>query len=201
MNRYYKVVLAVAIILGAIGLLVVLTGDHNFALLDPKGVVAQKERDLMVVAGLMTLVVVVPVFLLTFGIAWRYRATNTKAKYTPNWDHNIVLETIWWTVPTLLILILGGIIWKSSHELDPFKPLASTNEPMIIQVVALDWKWLFIYPDQQIATVNYVEFPENTPVQFHITADAPMNSFWIPQLGGQIYAMAGMSTQLISYGR
>jgi cytochrome o ubiquinol oxidase subunit 2 len=129
-------------------------------------------------------------------IAWRYREGNHKARYTPNASTNRLAETIWWGVPILLILILSIVTWTSTHDLDPHKPLASDTPAVNIQVVALDWKWLFIYPDQDIATVNFIQFPVNTPVNFSITADAPMNSFWMPQLGGQIYAMAGMTTQL-----
>jgi cytochrome o ubiquinol oxidase subunit 2 len=150
----------------------------------------------MITATLLMLIVVIPVFVLTAFIAWRYQEGNTKAKYTPDWDHNTILEFTWWALPLLIISILAVVAWRSSHELDPFKPVYAARSPITIQVVALDWKWLFIYPGQNIATVNYVQFPEKTPVNFQITSDAPMNSFWIPSLGGQIYAMSGMSTQL-----
>lgn len=168
----------------------------NLDVLDPKGIIALKQRNLILLTSLMSLLVVMPVFWLTFWIAWRYRASNTSARYTPNWDHSRTLESIWWGVPTLIIIALAGITWQSSHELDPFKPIISDKPAMRIQVVALQWKWLFIYPEQDIATVNYVQFPKNTPIDFEITSDAPMNSFWIPQLGGQVYAMAGMRTHL-----
>lgn len=196
MNRYYKVALGAIGIIGAIALLAALVGGHNVAVLSPKGLVAHKEYHLIIIASLMTLIVVVPVFVMTFMITWKYRATNTNAKYTPDWDHHTGLETLWWGVPTALILVLGIMTWQSSHQLDPFRPIESDVPPVTIQVVALDWKWLFIYPEQGIATVNYVEFPVNTPIHLEVTGDAPMNSLWIPQLGGQIYAMAGMSTQL-----
>lgn len=168
----------------------------NFEVLNPKGPVAQRQRDLIVWASLLSLIVVIPVFALTFGIAWKYRAGNKKARYAPDWDGSRLLETIWWGIPLLLIIILSVVIYSSSHELDPAKPLAAGKKPITIQVIALQWKWLFIYPEQKIASVNYLQFPEDTPINFVITADAPMNSFWIPQLGGQIYAMAGMSTRL-----
>jgi cytochrome o ubiquinol oxidase subunit 2 len=142
------------------------------------------------------LLIVVPVFVLTFWIAWRYRAGNTQAKYTPNWEHNATEEFIWWAVPSIIVIFLASITWTSSHRLDPYKPISGEHSAMTIQVVALDWKWLFIYPVQGIATVNFVEFPTDTPIDFHITADAPMNSLWIPQLAGQIYAMPGMMTEL-----
>ncbi len=171
-------------------------GSHNMGVLNPKGVVALAEKNLLITAFLLMLIVIVPVFVMLFSFAWRYRASNTKAKYTPDWHSNRALEIVWWTIPAIIIFILALLTWKSTHDLDPFKPLASNVKPITIQVVALDWKWLFIYPDEHIATVNYVEFPKDTPVLFKITSDAPMNAFWIPQLGGQVYAMPGMTAQL-----
>lgn len=168
----------------------------DVAVLNPHGIVASKERSLMIVITLLMLIVVVPVFGLTFVIAWKYRESNRAATYAPEWDHNCLIEAVWWGVPLILLSVISVMTWQSSHALDPFRPLASRNVPLTIQVVALQWKWLFIYPEQNIATLNYVKFPQNTPVSFQITSDAPMNSFWIPQLGGQVYAMAGMSTQL-----
>ena len=170
--------------------------SHSIAVLNPQGIIAHQERGLIVTITLLMLIVVIPVFGLTFAIAWKYRQGNTTARYTPEWDHNRWAETVWWLVPLILIAIISMMSWRSSHELDPSKPLTSNKPAITVQVVALQWKWLFIYPGQNIATVNYVEFPANTPISFQITADAPMNSFWIPQLGGQIYAMAGMTTQL-----
>ncbi len=169
---------------------------HNFQVLNPQGEIGHKERNLIIVASLMSLIVVIPVFVMLFGFAWKYREGNKKAAYKPDWDHSRTYETIWWVVPLILISILGVIAWNSSHELDPFKALASARQPIQVEVVALDWKWLFIYPQQQIATVNFLQFPVNTPVDYTITSDAPMNSFWIPSLGGQVYAMSGMTTQL-----
>jgi len=196
MNNKSKFVTIGLLVLAAAAGAALLLHNHTIAVLSPKGTIAKQELDLLVTATLLMLIVVIPVFVLTFTIAWKYRAGNPNATYAPDWDHSRAAETVWWAVPFLLILVLSVITWRSSHELDPFKPLASTNQPVTIQVVALQWKWLFIYPQQRIATVNYVRFPVNTPVNFVITSDAPMNSFWIPQLGGQIYAMAGMSTRL-----
>ena len=158
--------------------------------------IGKKERDLIVTASELMLIVVIPVLILTWFFAWRYRAGNEKAKHAPDWEHNSIAEYCWWGVPCIIIAILGVMCWKSSHELSPFKPIVNGKKPLTIQVVALDWKWLFIYPEQRIATVNFIQFPEKTPLHFEITADAPMNSFWIPQLGGQIYAMPAMKTQL-----
>lgn len=168
----------------------------NSAMLDPKGIIALKERDLIYIATLLMLIVVIPVFILTFAICLRYRASNKEAEYSPDWSHDTLAEAIWWGFPFLIILVLSFVTWKSSHELDPFRPLQSSVKPLKIQVVALQWKWLFIYPEQKIASINLLQFPEQTPLNFEITSDAPMNSFWIPELGGQIYAMPGMRTKL-----
>jgi len=192
----YKVLFLVILLGGFVALLIWLTAGSTVAILQPKGVIAQQQRDLLIFATLLSMVVIVPVYVLTIMIAIRYRKGNKKATYTPDWDHSRKLETVWWGVPIAIILILSVVTWRSSHALDPFKPLSSNRTPVTIQVVALEWKWLFIYPEQNIATVNYIQFPENTPVNFVITADAPMNSFWIPELGGQIYAMNGMKTKL-----
>jgi len=179
----------------SIGFMALLSGCEK-GVLYPKGMIATDERDLMITAILLMLIVVIPVFFMTFWFAWKYRESNTKAKYTPDWAHSNKLEAIVWTIPCIIIIILGTITWITTHDLDPYKPLDVPGKPITIEAVALDWKWLFIYPEQGIATVNFVEFPANTAVNFKITADAPMNSLWIPQLGGQIYAMTGMQTKL-----
>lgn len=167
----------------------------NIAMLDPKGMIALKQRNLFITITLIMLIVVIPVFVLTWVISWKYREGN-KAKYTPDWDQHLLSESIWWGLPCAIVLAMGILVWKSSHELDPFKPLESSKRPIRVQVIALQWKWLFIYPELKIATVNFLQFPEKTPINFEVTADAPMNSFWIPELGGQIYAMPGMKTKL-----
>lgn len=166
-----------------------------FAVLDPKGVIALGERELMVNAVFFMLIVAVPVYVLLFFFAWRYRAGNKKARYAPNWEHGKLDELIWWAVPFEIVLVLGALTWTSTHRLDPRAPLEG-GAPLVVQVVALDWKWLFIYPEEHIATVNYAQIPVGRPVRFDITADAPMNSFWVPELGGQIYAMTGMVAPL-----
>ncbi len=193
-----KIAIAVFVLLffGSVALCVSFFSTHSIAVLSPKGMIAMKQRDLFVTACWLMLIVVIPVFILTLAFAWKYRARNSKAKYTPEVDHNHVAECFWWGVPCIIIAILGVITWKSSHELSPYKPIETGKKPLEIQVVALQWKWLFIYPEQGIASVNFVQFPEQTPLKFSITADAPMNSFWIPELGGQIYAMPAMKTQL-----
>ncbi len=169
---------------------------YGGGMIDPAGIIAVAEKNLMLTAFGLMMIVVVPVFIMLFAFAWRYRAGNKHAKYSPDFHESKTLEIIWWIVPGFIVFLLAIITWKSTHELDPYKPLVSDKKPITIQVVALDWKWLFIYPDEQIATVNLLQIPKDVPINFRITADAPMNSFWIPQLGGQVYAMGGMTTQL-----
>ncbi|GAA3402178.1 ubiquinol oxidase subunit II [Paenibacillus hodogayensis] len=188
--------LAAIMMLAAIA--VMSTGcTEKMIVLDPKGPVGEQQRDLIYISTVLCLVVVVPVLILTVWIVWRYRdSKKNKAEYAPEWEHNTKLETIWWSIPILIIAALAVVTVKYTHILEPSKPLASEKQPITIQVTSLDWKWLFYYPDQGIATVNYVQFPDNVPVKFMLTSDAPMNSFWIPQLGGQIYTMSGMAMTL-----
>ena len=198
-NRGYKIALLVSPVVVILVALVWYLHSHTIAVLEPAGQIAQKERQLMTVAILLSVIVVVPVYVMAVAIALKFRESNhesRKVKYTPDWDHSRLFESIWWGVPLVIITVLSVITWNSSHALDPFKPLASSQASVTVQVVALDWKWLFIYPEQHIASVNLVEFPTNVPVNFQLTSDAVMSSFWIPQLGSQIYAMPGMSTQL-----
>lgn len=197
MSRKHKLGASIVILLSACLGLVYYFAHHSLDVLSPAGVIGQKEKHLMIITVLLGLIVVVPVFILTFYIAWTYSENNKRPKkYSPNWEHSARLEFIWWALPLGIITILAVVAWNSSHQLDPFRALSSSKKPLSVQVVALQWKWLFIYPQQNIATVNLVQFPVDTPVNFQITSDAPMNSFWIPKLGGQIYAMSGMSTQL-----
>lgn len=196
MKKILKISSVILLFLGVVALTLWYINTHNIPVLDPKGMIGQKERDLIVTASLLMLIVVIPVFILLWAFAWKYRADNDKSTHAPDWEHNSIAEYCWWGVPVIIVIVLGVLTWKSSHELDPFKSIESTEKEMVVQVVALQWKWLFIYPDLGIATVNYVQFPEKTPVRFDITADAPMNSFWIPQLGGQIYAMPAMRSKL-----
>lgn len=163
--------------------------------LAPRGQIAAEELKLIIFSTEIMLLVVIPVIFMALWFAWRYREKNN-AKYTPDWKHSTVLEIIWWTIPIIIILILGTVTWRTTHSLDPYKPINSPIKPVNVEVVSLDWKWLFIYPDYHIATVNYLNLPVGTPINFKITAASPMNSFIIPQLGGQIYAMTGMTTQL-----
>lgn len=162
----------------------------------PKGIVALKELNLLLIIQGIMLLVIIPVYIFTFIFSWKYSATNPKGKYDPDLVDNTIAEYVWWGVPLILTIIIAVLTWYKTHELDPFRPIASDRKPLKIQVVALQWKWLFIYPDEKIATVNFFQFPKEVPLQFEITADAPMNSFWIPSLGGQIYAMPAMRTEL-----
>ncbi len=168
----------------------------NMALLDPKGAIGMEQKSLIMTATWLMLIVVVPVIIMTFLFAWKYRASNKNATYSPNWSHSNKIEFVVWTIPCIIILILGTLTWKSTQALDPRNPLPSENKPLVIEAISLDWKWLFIYPEQGIATVNEIAFPANVPVQFKVTSGSVMNSFFIPQLGSQIYAMAGMQNQV-----
>jgi cytochrome o ubiquinol oxidase subunit II len=164
--------------------------------LDPRGPVGIAERLVLLDSLAIMLAIVFPVILATIGFAWWFRASNTRAKYLPTWAFSGHLELIIWAIPTLVITFLGGIAWFGSHQLDPYRTLASTKSPIEIEVVSLDWKWLFIYPSEGIATVNQLVIPVGTPVHFKLTSSGVMNSFFVPQLGSQIYTMAGMTTQV-----
>ncbi|WMJ70857.1 ubiquinol oxidase subunit II [Stenotrophomonas sp. 24(2023)] len=168
----------------------------QWALLDSKGMVGLAQRDLIAICIGLMLIVVVPAIVLTFVFAWRYRASNTRATYRPDWAHSTRVEVVVWGVPLLIIAILAVIVWKSTHALDPYRPLDVPGEPLHVEVIATDWKWVFVYPDLGIATVNQLNFPAHRQLAFDITSNSTMNTFFIPQLGGQIYAMAGMRTQL-----
>lgn len=173
--------------------------------LDPAGDVAQQQGDLVVISTLLMLIIVVPVLVMIGLFAWRYRATNDAATYKPDWDHSTQLELLIWAVPLLIIICLGAVTWVGTHLLDPYRPLARTApgkpvgadvKPLEVQVVALHWKWLFIYPEQGIATVNELAVPEGRPLRFRISSSSVMNSFYVPAMAGQIYAMPGMETKL-----
>ncbi len=195
MNKKYRIGLILVVLAVFVALATYYFEHHTVAVLSPRGPIALKEKNLLLTAVSLMLIVVIPVFILTFYTVYKYRDGH-KGKYKPDFDHSVILESIWWLIPTILISVLAVITWRATHELDPFKTIASKQSTLSIEVVALDWKWLFIYPSQNIASLNYLVLPINHPITFYVTADAPMNSFWIPQLSGQIYAMAGMSTKL-----
>lgn len=203
MDRLRKLPLAKIVAIASVSFIVVVVAamiwyaqGHPIPVLEPQGQIGHKERQLIFFALGLSVIVVVPVFIMLFSFAWKYRASNTKALYQPTFDRSRTYEGLWWAIPSVLILVLSVVTWQSSHELDPYQPIQSNVKPLKVQVVALQWKWLFIYPDQGIATVNYMPAPTDRPLDLTITADAPMNAFWVPQLGGQVYAMAGMSTKL-----
>ncbi|MBB3143093.1 ubiquinol oxidase subunit II [Halomonas sp. THAF12] len=169
------------------------------ALLDPKGQIGEEQRTLILTSFGLMQIVVIPVIVMTLLFAWRYRRSNREASYRPDWHHSNLIEAIVWFIPCVIIVFLAVLTWYTSHSLDPHKPIEPTaeqQEPIEIQAVSLDWKWLFIYPEQGIATVNELAFPEDTPVHFRVTSGSVMNAFFIPRLGSQIYAMAGMDNDV-----
>ena len=164
--------------------------------LDPKGPIASAEHLILLNATVIMLAVILPVIVLTLAFAWWFRKGNGRARRRPNWSYSGPLEVVVWSIPLLVILFLGGIAWLGSHDLDPRKALASEHAPLDIQVVSLDWKWLFLYPEGGVATVNHLVVPTGRPLRLHLTSTSVMNSFFVPQLGSQIYTMAGMATEL-----
>jgi cytochrome o ubiquinol oxidase subunit 2 len=166
------------------------------AVLDPQGPVGVAEKTILLDSVAIMLAIVVPTIGAMLAFAWWYRASNSRAKHRPDWAYSGQLELIVWAIPLLTIMLLGGVAWIGSHDLDPAKPLASKAPPLNVQVVSLDWKWLFIYPDQGIASVNRLEIPAGVPVHFSLTSASVMNAFFIPRLGSMIYTMNGMATQL-----
>ncbi len=166
------------------------------AVLDPRGPVALANETILLDSLAIMLAIVVPTIAATLGFAWWFRASNTKAAYWPTWAYSGQLELIVWSIPLMTVILLGGVIWIGSHELDPATPLASSAKPMEVQVVSLDWKWLFIYPEQHIASVNRLVVPAGVPIHFSLTSASVMNAFFVPRLGSMIYTMNGMTTQL-----
>lgn len=173
--------------------------------LQPSGDVAMQQRNLLIASTLLMLLIIVPVMIAIVIVAWRYRESNDEATYLPDWDHSTALELLIWSAPLMIIICLGAMTWLSTHTLDPYRPVdriergqpvASDAKPLVVDVVAMDWKWLFFYPEYGVASVNQLALPTDRPIQFKITATSVMNSFYIPALAGQIYAMPGMQTQL-----
>ncbi|MGA0564037.1 ubiquinol oxidase subunit II [Ancylobacter sp. VNQ12] len=185
--------------------LVAALGGCNFVVLDPTGDIAAQQRDLLIVSTLLMLLIIVPVMALTAFFAWKYRASNSTATYDPEWSHSTQMELVIWSAPLLIIICLGALTWMGTHLLDPYRPLdrisadqpvPAGTTPLEVEVVALDWKWLFIYPEQGIATVNDLAAPVGRPIRFRITASSVMNAFYVPTLAGMIYAMPSMKTEL-----
>ncbi len=182
-----------------------LAGCSKLTVMNPRGDVAVQQADLIVTSTLLMLLIIVPVIALTLFFAWKYRQSNAAAPYEPEWDHSTRLEYVIWGAPLAIILVLGTITWISTHRLDPYRPLdriaagrpvPAGVKPLVVEVVAMDWKWLFIYPEQGIATVNELAAPVDRPIEFRITAQNVMNAFYVPELAGMVYAMPGMQTRL-----
>jgi cytochrome o ubiquinol oxidase subunit 2 len=177
----------------------------NTVVLNPSGDVAAQEAHLIIVSVALMLLIIVPVFVLIVWFAFKYRASNTEAAYEPDWDHSTKLELVIWGAPLLIIIVLGLVTWISTHKLDPYRPLdriaegrpvPASTKPLVVQVVAMDWKWLFIYPEQGIATVNELVVPVDVPVRFKVSATSVMNAFYVPEMAGMVYAMPGMEITL-----
>jgi cytochrome o ubiquinol oxidase subunit 2 len=179
----------------ALPLPIVMAGCSG-GVLDPLGPVGSDDATILIDATAIMLAIIIPTILLAFWMAWHYRASNTKAEYLPNWSYSGRIEAVVWSIPILTIMFIGGVIWIGSYKLDPFKPLPSKGPPLEVQVISLDWKWLFIYPREGIATVNQLVMPAGRPVHFSITSASVFNAFFVPRLGSMIYAMPGMVSQL-----
>ena len=179
-----------------LGAAILVSSCQRAGVFDPQGPIASQEQLLLINSTAIMLVVVVPVILATLGFAWWYRASNARASRSTDEGYEGRTEFVTWSIPVLIVILLGGVIWIGSHQLDPRAPIPGKADPLRVEVVALDWKWLFIYPDQGIAAVNQLVVPAGTPVEFRLTSATVMNSFFIPQLGSQIYTMGGMTTHL-----
>ena len=182
-----------AILLGSVAALL---SGCNSGILSPAGPIGEAERLLLFNALAIMLAIIVPTIVATLAFAWWFRASNTKATHLPDWEFSGRIEIVVWSIPLLVILFLGGIAWTSSHDLDPFKTSAEDTKALEVQVVSLDWKWLFIYPEQGVASVNELVVPTHTPLHLTLTSASVMNAFFVPQLGSMIYTMNGMATQL-----
>src|ERR1700749_4355807 len=174
----------------------VVLGGCQEGVLDPKGPIASADRLILLNALGIMLAIVIPVILAILGFAFWFRASNERARYRPDFTYSGRLELLVWSIPGMTVLLVGGVAWIGAHDLDPGRPISSTVKPVNVQVVSLDWKWLFIYPEQGIASVNKLVVPVGTPISFELTSSSVMNSFFVPQLGSQIYTMSGMATRL-----
>jgi cytochrome o ubiquinol oxidase subunit 2 len=173
-----------------------LTAACNRGILDPVGPVGSAEKQILINSTAIMLAIILPTMIATVGVAWWFRAGNRKAEYRPNWEYSGAIELVVWAIPVLTIALLGGIAWIGSHQLEPSKPLNSARPPLRVDVVSMDWKWLFIYPDQHVATVNQLVVPAGTPVTFRLTSATVWNVFFVPQMGTMIYTMPRMATRL-----
>lgn len=193
MKRIKKIIVAGLSLLGAA---VVLNGCDQLLLFNPKGPIGTEERFVIFAAIALMLLVVIPVAIMNVWFPWRYRSARSGDAYEPKWNNSLKIEVVVWLVPAIIVTVLGILVWDTTHRLDPYKPIETGAPPVRIEAVSLDWKWLFIYPELNIATVNQLVFPAKVPLSFRLTSASVMTSFFIPQLGSQIYAMGGMQTQL-----
>lgn len=193
MKRILLFVLSGSLLLGIIMLC---CGCNQMPLLNPKGPIGESERFLIIVSFALMLIVVIPVIIMSLWFPWKYRAGNIKANHDPQWNSSRIVEVLVWSVPTIIVLTIAILVWIYTHKLDPYKPIDARVKPVNIEAISLDWKWLFIYPEEHIAVINQICFPVNVPLSFRITSATVMTSLFIPQLGSQIYAMAGMQTRL-----
>jgi cytochrome o ubiquinol oxidase subunit 2 len=191
MKKVARLLVSAIVLVSAVAL-----GGCSEGVLDPKGPIAAAEHQILFNALGIMLAIVIPTILATLGVAAWFRASNKRARYLPDFEYSGRLEVLVWAIPAMTVILVGGVAWVGAHDLDPRKPMASTIKPINVQVVSLDWKWLFIYPDEGIASVNQLTIPVGTPVNFALTSSGVMNSFFVPQLGSQIYTMAGMVTRL-----
>lgn len=192
-KRFRAEALSRAVLLGA---LLMPASACNRGILDPVGPVGSAEKQILINSTAIMLAIIIPTMIATVGVAWWFRRGNTRATYRPDWEYSGAIELVVWAIPALTIMLLGGIAWIGSHDLDPAKPLSSAKPPLRVDVVSMDWKWLFIYPDQHIATVNQLVIPAGTPVSFRLTSATVWNVFFVPQMGTQIYTMPRMTTRL-----
>lgn len=193
-KKYPLILSAVVVVLFVAGGL--LLNGRELPVLMPSGAIAEQQQDLILFTVVLSATVVVPVFFMLGLFAWKYRDGNKSADYNPEWKENGRLEALWWGIPIIIIAVLSVVTWQTSHSLDPYRQIESDKHPLVVQVVALQWKWLFIYPEQGLATVNDLTIPVDRPVTFRLSADAPMSAFWVPALGSQIYSMNAMTSQL-----
>jgi len=184
------------VILGSVAIALVLANEKSLVT-HPMGLIAEKQLELIVLNILLMLVIIVPTYLVLFFVVWKYCLVKKTGEYDPEHSYGAWGVLFMWLLPSLVVAVMGVVTWNATHALNPYKPIDSPIKPLTVEVVAIDWKWLFIYPEQGIASLNHLHIPEQTPIHLKLTADnAPMSSFWIPQLSGQIYSMTGMTTQL-----
>jgi len=183
------------IVIGVVGIVTVLSSENALSV-HPKGLIAKSILELIITNISFMLIIIIPTYIFLFSVIWKYCIRQKNIKYDPTHSYGTIGLLLMWGLPSIVVLVMAIKTWDATHELNPYKPIESESKTLTVEVVALNWKWLFIYPEQGIATLNYIQIPENTPIHLKLTADhSPMNSFWVPQLCGQMYCMAGMINQ------